>query len=206
VVCCRPDPEGERLSTQTEKLMTAEEFLKKYGDCSGVELVRGRVVWAGREEEPTAGGGRMPRFKHGVVCHNADALIGGFVRANNLGWIAVNDTFVPVGTASDTVRGADLLFVSYARLPKAEAPEDLKIPPDLVIEVRSPSDRLNAVIAKATEYIDAGVRVVLVLDPKTESAAVHRLDEFAQVFHDGDELTLPDVLPGFSVPVKAFFE
>ena len=105
-----------------------------------------------------------------------------------------------------TVRGADLLFVGYARLPKGEAPENLTIPPDLVVEVRSPSDRLNAVIAKATEYIDAGVRVVVVLDPKTESAAVHRLDEFAQVFHNGDELTLPDVLPGFSVPVKKFFE
>ena len=42
--------------------------------------------------------------------------------------------------------------------------------------------------------------------PKNESAAVHQGDEFPRVLHNGDELILPDVLPGFSVPVKRFFE
>jgi hypothetical protein len=47
---------------------------------------------------------------------------------------------------------------------------------------------------------------VIVLDPKTESASVHRQDELHQLVHNGDELTFPDVPPGFSVPVRQFFE
>lgn len=148
----------------------------------------------------------MPHFKHGVVCHNADRLIGGFVRANDLGWVAINDTFIPVGPHVTSVRGADLLFISYARLPKGDAPDELTTPPELVVVVRSPTDRMGAVLTKVSEYLDAGVKVVLVFDPRTESAAVYRDDELPQVRHNGDELTLPDVLPGFAVPVAKFFE
>ena len=78
--------------------------------------------------------------------------------------------------------------------------------PELVIEVRSPSDRISQLSAKASEYLDAGVAVVVVLDPVTASAAVYREDEFPVRLHNGDELTLPDVLPGFAVAVRRFFE
>ena len=40
----------------------------------------------------------------------------------------------------------------------------------------------------------------------TRSASVYRNDEFQQVFDNGDELKLPDILPGFSVPVRKLFE
>jgi hypothetical protein len=46
---------------------------------------------------------------------------------------------------------------------------------------------------------------VVVLDPATTSASVYRSDEFQQIFHNGDTLTLPDVLPGFSVVVSRLF-
>ncbi|MFO0810857.1 MAG: Uma2 family endonuclease [Gemmataceae bacterium] len=59
--------------------------------------------------------------------------------------------------------------------------------------------------AKVVEYLDVGVRVVVLLDPKTESASVYRADELQQIFHNGDELTIPDVLPGFAVPVRRLF-
>jgi Uma2 family endonuclease len=59
---------------------------------------------------------------------------------------------------------------------------------------------------KARGYIVAGVTAVMVVVPEDETATVYRLNEFHQTFHNGDELTLPDVLPGFAVPVKRFFE
>ncbi len=148
----------------------------------------------------------MPRFKHGVVCHNVDALIGGHIRANGLGWVAINDTFVPMKTNPATVLGADLLYVSHKRLPKGKIPDDLTIVPDLVVKVRSPSDRMSQVTTKVEQYITAGVAVVVVFDPRAESAAVFRGDEFPQVFHNGDEFVLPDVLPEFAVQVQRFFE
>jgi hypothetical protein len=40
-----------------------------------------------------------------------------------------------------------------------------------------------------------------------DCGAVYRQAEgFARRVTDGDELTLPDVLPGFAVPVRRFFE
>ena len=131
------------------------------------------------------------------------------VKAAGLGRVMCNDTFVRVGTNPATFRGADVCFVSYAKLPKDQPrPKGpLEVPPDLVIEVRSPTDRTSDVLVKVGEYLGAGVTVVVVLDPNLECATVYRqTDDFPQRMHNGDELTLPDVLPGFAVPVRRFFE
>jgi Uma2 family endonuclease len=63
--------------------------------------------------------------------------------------------------------------------------------------VLSPSDQPRAVLGKIGEYLQAGVRLVWVLDPKAGRAAVYRS------LMDVRELTLTDsldgeeVLPGF---------
>jgi Uma2 family endonuclease len=175
--------------------MTAEEFIRLHGDESGVELVNGRVVRL-----------PMPGGVHGEVSSNAHALIREAVKRAGLGRTYVNDTFIR--TKPDGVRGADVCFVSYARLPKdrPRGKGPLGVPPDLVVEVRSPSDRIKDVSAKAYEYLEAGVGAVLVLDPDTESAAVFRPDELPQRFSNGDEVSLADVIPGLAVPARAFFE
>ena len=150
----------------------------------------------------------MPGAEHGEVCGNAHAFVREVVKANNLGRVFINDTFVRTGTNPDTYRGADVCFVSYTRWPK-EQPRPkgpLEIAPDLVVEVRSPTDRWGDIQIKVGEYLNAGVTVVVVLDPQTESASVHRQNELHQLVHNGDDLTLPDVLPGFRVPVRRFFE
>lgn len=195
-------------TTQTTPLMTAEEFLAKYGDTDGVELVRGRVVWLCPEGQadriPATEGERMARFRHGIVCNTAARLLDDFVRSHQLGRIATNDTFIRVTV--DTYRGADVLFVSYSRLPADQTPDDLPVTPELVVEVKSPSDRWNEIMLKAAEYLSAGVVSVLVLDPEMASATVYQTEELPQRFHNGDSLTLSDVLPGFAVPVARFFE
>jgi Uma2 family endonuclease len=192
------------MNTTTEETLTVAEFLKKYGHCPGVELVRGKVVWAGRPSG-AAGGCLMPEFKHGVICKRVARAIDDFVTANKLGWVAINDTFVTVSEEDETVRGADVLYVSYARLPAGPIPDDLRVPPELVAEVRSPADRWGQLFAKIGEYLAAGVLAVVVVDPNTETVSVYR-DAGQQILTTADTLTLPDVLPGIAVPVKAFFE
>jgi Uma2 family endonuclease len=221
-----------------EPPMTAEEFLAKYGDESGVELVKGRVVrypmtsatiptpvpatpLMTAEEFLTRHGGDMnvelvkgqvmrypmPGGKHGEVCVNATLTIGGFVKANDLGRVMSNDTFIRTTDAPTTFRGADVCFISYKRLPKdRETPSGPLSAPELVVEVRSPTDRLKALSDKAYEYLDSGVVVVVLLIPEKESAAIFRQDNLPVQLAPDDELTLPDALPGFAVPVRKFFE
>ncbi len=81
-----------------------------------------------------------------------------------------------------------------------------KIAPDLVFEVRSPSDRTPKVLAKVDEYLDAGVTVVCVVDESDRSVTVYRLDQDEVHLTGGMDFIAADVLPGFSAPVRKFFE
>jgi Uma2 family endonuclease len=177
-------------------IMKAEQFLAQHGDESGVELVKGQVV-----RHP------MPGTRHGEVCLNAAMIIGGFVKANGRGRAMLNDSFVQTTANPDSFRGADVIFLSYNRLPKDQkTPTGVCPSPDLVVEVRSPSDRLKTLSDKAYEYLDAGVSVVVLLIPESETAAVFRPDTLPVQIASDAELTLPDVLPGFSVLLRKFFE
>lgn len=183
--------------TATEELLTADEFLRRHGDDSGIELVRGRIVNCAPHGAPQS-----------YVSIAITAHIYNFVREHNLGRVFSHDSFVRTkrGEGGESVRGPDVAFVSYERLPAGEVPKGpIPVPPNLVVEVRSPSDRISQLSAKASEYLEAGVTVVVVIDPDTESAAVYREDEFPIRMHNGDELVLPDVLPGFAMRVADLF-
>ena len=79
--------------------------------------------------------------------------------------------------------------------------------PDLVLEVRSPSDRRSKVLGKVTEYLTAGVTAVCVVNPGDWNGhRVPRQSGSWKSFAADAELTLPDVLPGFRVPLRQFFE
>ena len=119
-----------------------------------------------------------------------------------------NDSGVVTERAPDTLRGADVCYYSYSRLPAGPLPRDsyFAVMPDLVFEVRSPSDRRSKVLGKVTEYLTAGVTAVCVVNPETETAIVFRDNQDPEAFAAAAEMTLPDVLPGFRVPLRQFFE
>lgn len=177
--------------------LTAEEFARQY-DGRHVEYVNGQV-----REVPMAGG------KHGNVCNWIAYYLTAQVLASGLGRVFINDTFVKVPQRGDPERvyGADVCFVSFARLPKEAAVPDGVIPvtPELVVEVRSPSDSWSDAVSKMLDYLRAGVSVVVILDPATRSASVYRDNVRQEIFEAEQNLVLPDVLPNFSVSVAALF-
>lgn len=179
--------------------MTAEEFgIKHSGDH--VEYINGEV-----KEIPMAGP------KHGKVCNWIAFYLTQHVVANDLGHVFSNDTFVkvPADDDSERVYGADVCYVSYDRLAKDAAIPAGILPatPNLVVEVRSPRDTWAYIFRKVGDYLGVGVPVVLVLDPERSTASTYRSDitNPQQIFLATDTLTLPDVLPGFSVSVAALF-
>jgi len=178
-----------------QALLTADEFARRYeGDY--VELIDGLV-----QELPVL------HQKHGEICFRMSFAFGLYLESNPLGRVTTNDSFVQTEFEPDRVRGADVCYFSFERLPKGPIPDGiLSVSPDLIVEVRSPLERWNSVFAKVAEYLSADVRVVVVLDMPTTSASVYRNDEFQQIFDNGDDLVLPDVLPGFKVPVRKLFE
>jgi Uma2 family endonuclease len=183
-------------SVAAPTLITAEQFAARPDPGYPEELVRGSIV-------PMP----MPKPRHGQICGRTYYLLYAPIDAQNLGHLLRNDTGVITERSPDTVRGADISFYSYTRLPKGPLPDRyLDIPPDLVVEVLSPSDRWPKVLAKVAEYLDAGTTVVVVLDDDHRLAHVYRADVAPRVLAAEDELNIPDLLHDFSVKVGRFFE
>jgi len=177
-------------------ILTADEFIDQFGHTNA-ELEAGIV-----KELP------MPGLKHGKICLRIGSWILLYVDTHDLGHVMSNDAAVKTKSNPDTIRGADVCYYGYERLPKGVevSTRYAEVPPDLVVEVRSPSDRFSDAYTKIGEYLNVGVRAVIYVDPDTTSATVYRAGELHQTFHNGDELTVPDVLPGFSMVVKQLFE
>jgi Uma2 family endonuclease len=184
------------MATVAEKLLTAEEYRLLPDNGQPTELIRGRIV-------PM----NMPAPRHGYICGKIMRFLGKYLDEHDVGRIMCNDSGVVTERDPDTVRGADVAYYSYSRLPRGPFPEGyLDVVPELVFEVRSPSDRWRDVLAKVLEYLDAGVTLVCVLDPGTEIARVYGLDQPERVISGDQELTLPEVMPDFRVTVRRLFE
>jgi Uma2 family endonuclease len=178
---------------QSHPRMTAEEFFAKH-EKDRVELVRGIV-----KEMP------MPDALHGFICSQIARYLANFAEAEQLGRVMCNDSFVKF--PEDSVLGPDVFFISYTKLPKGKIPRGLlEIIPELVVEIRSPSDLWTEIISKTLDYLAAGVTAVMVVNPEREAVAVYRSAMEEQHFSIDQELALPDVLPGFSLPVRKLFE
>lgn len=133
-------------------------------------------------------------------------LLGNFVEEHNLGHVLSNDSGVVTKRDPDSVRGADVAYYSFERLPINAEPEVYSsVSPDLIFEVLSPGNRWSEMLVKVVEYLEVGVRAVCVADPGDETVEVFRAERAPQKFCDEDEFSVPDLLPGWNFPVSKFF-
>jgi Uma2 family endonuclease len=103
----------------------------------------------------------------------------------------------------------DLLFVSQARLAILEA-KNVKGPPDLLVEIASPSNRRNDEVLKRDLYERRGVEEYWLVDPEAETVKVFRRegDRYGRPslvsLRDADVIMTP-LLPGFELPLATVF-
>ena len=149
-------------TAQVLQLMSAEQFGRRPDPGFPEELVQGRVV-----SMPP------PDRKHGYVCGQAYYFLRRFVDERELGRVMSNDSGVITQRDPDTVRGADIAFYSYSRLPRGPLPTGYGPElPELTVEVRSAHDHWSEILEKVAEYLRAGVLTVVVLDPEPQTAHV----------------------------------
>jgi len=176
----------------TAALMTADQLLHVSIPGKRVELVRGALI----VREP-------PGYQHGRVVAELALQLGNHLRATRIGQITVGDTGFKIATNPDTVRGADIAFINGDRVP---APGTVGFPtmgPDVVVEVLSPHDRPGETLAKVGDWLEAGTKLVWVIDPERRAARVYRQDGTETSINAEEQLEGEDVLPGFSCPLTA---
>lgn len=178
------------------KTITAEEFLEMDLGEGTFELIEGEVV-----EMPQAGP------EHGLICGNSSYLFGHYARQSGLGYTMTNDSPVLTRREPDTVRGGDVCFYLREAWPREKVGSGLiPVPPLLVLEVLSPSNRPSDIFEKTVEYLRVGVRMVWLIDPPTRRVIIYRPHEPAPaIYRDGDTIENLPELPGFRAAVSDFF-
>lgn len=174
--------------------MTVDEFYRLPDDGLRHELVAGIVV-----SEP------LPGFRHARLIIRIGRLIDTYVQAHALGTVVGGDGGFVLARSPDTVRGPDVAFVSREREGERDPPRAFEGPPDLAVEILSPSDRTRAVREKVSQYLAAGTRIVWVVDPEARTVAVHRPRCGPLTLGGEDFLDAGDVIPGLRIPVEEIF-
>jgi Uma2 family endonuclease len=180
------------MTTQATKLITAEELFEM-GDIGRCELIDGEIV----RMSPSGA-------EHGNVAMNLGAILRQFVKAQGLGRVFAAETGFKL--APRRVRAPDVAFVRAERLAAGIPKKFFDGPPDLAVEVVSPSDAWHEVEAKVEDWLARGARSCWVVDPKTRLVVVYHPDGRGARLDQGGIITDEEILPGFSVPVAEVFD
>lgn len=175
------------------KLMTAEELLLLPDDGMQRELIRGVLT----EDMP-------PGDEHGVLVAHIAWLLTNYSYENGRGRVRAGDSGFVLEHDPDTVRGPDVAWVSFDRLPTPVVGY-ADLAPDLVVEVKSPSNSYREMADRALMWLSHGTRMAVVADPARITLSVYRPGQPPLVLGEFDVFDGGDVLPGFSEPVWRFF-
>jgi Uma2 family endonuclease len=178
----------------TSPIVSAQDLFALPEDGRRYELVRGEL----RTMTPAGSG-------HGALGADLLLRLGRPVVDQQLGRLFNADTGFLIARSPDTVRSPDLAFVSNARLIDPLPEGFYPGPPDLAVEIVSPSDRTIAVDEKVQDWLRAGCQEVWIVRPRQRQVSVHRLGEDPRVLDATDILATPQ-LPGFSCGVAELMD
>jgi Uma2 family endonuclease len=178
--------------TADVKLMTAEELLALPDDGMRHELVEGEL----RTMAPAG-------FRHGKIGQLIARRLGNYVEEHKLGIVCLSDTGFMIARNPDTVLAPDVPFVRQER--DLDERGFYPGPPDLAVEVISPSDTYTEVEEKVVKYLACGTPLVIVVDPRKRSASMHTASNTVRLSID-DALDGGDVVPGWKLPLRDIFD
>ena len=182
------------MALQTVATMTADELLVMPHNGYRYELIKGEL----RQMAPAGS-------QHGRIAATIGIRLGLFVENNDLGTTYAAETGFIIDTAPDTVRAPDASFVSRERAEAIDEEGFFPGAPDLAVEVVSPNDRASEVTEKAFNWLRAGAKMVIVLDPKTRTATVYRGFDDVRVLTEDDTIDGGDVVPRWQLPLADVF-
>lgn len=156
------------------------------------ELVRGSIV---RDPRPGRPHGRLQvrlayHLERWGIDHGAEVTVeSGYVLSEE----------------PATVRGPDVAVVLDPHSARQDSHGWTRGAPDVVVEILSPSATSTSVRRKTVEYLEAGARLVWLVDPGACTIMVHRPDGSANLLREPDALEGEEVLPGFALELSELF-
>jgi len=180
------------MSSKT--LLTADELEQMPDDDSvRLELDEGELITM-----PPVG------LEHADYESNIDTLLKTHVRKHRLGKVYTGEAGFRL--RDDTVRAPDVAFVRQERVPSVHRRGFGKGPPDLAVEIFSPSDSVRQLMRKVKQYFAAGCHTLWILYPEEREVNALEATGADRLLKGDDLLEAPELLPGFSVRVAEIFE
>ncbi|MES2790401.1 MAG: Uma2 family endonuclease [Planctomycetota bacterium] len=176
-------------------LHTAEELYNMPRDGYRYELVEGVL-----NKMSPAGG------EHGAIASFLNGHLMFHVRRNRLGTTYAAETGFKIRTNPDTVLAPDVAFVAADRVRSiSDRRKFVPLAPDLAVEVLSPGDTERESLQKVAQWLLAGTQAVIVVDPYSKTVRVFRTPDEPTLLTERDTLDVPDIVPGWAVPVSEIF-
>ena len=178
-------------STKSIRRRISGEELLRHPELGTCELINGEVIMLS-----PAGAG------HGRVAMFIGGLIWSHVAKKRLGSVFAAETGFYLHRHPDTVRGPDCVFVSAERMPEEPLKGYLPFAPDLAVEVTDPADPPLTTIEKALSFVEAGVKLVWVVDYRAKRAQVYEQGKAPRLLPEDGILDGGRILPGFKLPLQ----
>ncbi|AFY35669.1 Uma2 family endonuclease [Calothrix sp. PCC 7507] len=160
-----------------------------------MELVEGKIIVMGPSDyESEEIGDRLITFLNNWVMSRKL----GRVTGSSAGFIFPS---IEEGNSERrNLRATDVSFVRADRLKKTKR-DFAELVPDLMVEIKSKSDRIKPLEEKIQLFLQLGSTVGMLIDPDKLTVTVYRLNQTPEVMQNGDTLTLADLLPGWELAV-----
>lgn len=142
------------------------------------------------------------------IASRLQSRIGPFAESHGLGTVVMEGLFI-LDPVKNLRRRPDVAFVSAEKWPVDQLlPEsgDWEMIPDLAVEVISPDDIFQDVLAKIHEYFRLGVKQVWIVSPLDRDIYVYESPKEVRILTDGDDLDGGALLPGLRLSVGSLFQ
>jgi Uma2 family endonuclease len=127
--------------------------------------------------------------------------------SNHKGKIVSGEAGVRLPDDEETLLGADVAFVSEDVLVvQTDESTIIEGVPTLVVEILSPSDKLEEIDEMVEAYLNAGVPLIWVVDPHDRTVTIYQPGKKPTFVNDSQEIGGESALPGFRAPVANFFD
>lgn len=101
---------------------------------------------------------------------------------------------------NSNVTAPDVSFVTADRLKQSKR-YFAELVPDLVVEIKSQSDRLKPLREKIQSFIELGAKVGILIDPDKRTVTIYTPTAEPVVLRDSDTISIPELLPGWEIAV-----